>query len=233
MERLPADRLAPATWRCGTAVHRGLEEAYRGLMQGNPRDDVMAGARRALERSWADERLPTIDGWLERSQTMLERTLRNDRLGVAAVLGVEVGFRDEYEGLPFAGYADLVLQRGPGVIEIVDHKITRFARTSAQLYDDRQLNLYGWFAQRRWPDTHTVFATQHYPPLDATVTVRLSDESMQAALTSLATTARNASADDAYEPRVGPECESCQWIERCPAWSERAVDNRVAVRGRV
>ncbi len=202
-------------------------------MQGDTSAAAMVAARNALERSWADEQLPTADGWLDRSQAMLEQTLRNDRLGVETVLGVEVGFRDEYEGLPFAGYADLVLQRGPGVIEIVDHKITRSAHTSAQLHDDRQLNLYGWFAQRRWPDTRTVFATQHYPPLDAAVTVRLSDASMHAALTSLAATARNASSDTAYEPRVGPECESCQWIDRCPAWSDRAAENRVAVRGQV
>lgn len=218
VDRLPHDRPVPAAWRHGTVVHHALETAYRARQDGAPLVSTIPGALEALDDAWMTEGLPDDAAWRARSRDMLRTTLAEDQLDTSDILGVEQGFRATLpSGRYFAGYADLVLRRDDETIEIVDHKITKYARTADELATNPQLNLYGWFAQREWPWARRVLASHHYPVLDQVVTVELSQGSMQSTVDRLDAIAAHADADREFPPTPGPECSSCPWFSRCPA----------------
>jgi RecB family exonuclease len=221
VERLHEDRPVPASWRHGSAVHSALEAAYRAHADGPSLASTEPIAIDALRAAWISEDLPDDPEWRVRSEQLVRSVLANDRLDAHQILGIEHGFRAEMDnGLRFTGFADLILRRDANTVEIVDHKITRYARDEDALQVDPQLNLYGWFARREWPWAARVLATHHYPVLDQTVTVELTDSSMADAVTRLSELAQLAEADTSFAPHPGPECSNCPWISRCPAHAE-------------
>lgn len=84
------------------------------------------------------------------------------------------------------------------------------------LQHDQQLNLYGWFAHQEWPWARRVLATHHYPPASTTVTVELTEATMESTMRNLAATARRAAADTEYRATPGPHCGHCRWAHQCP-----------------
>jgi putative RecB family exonuclease len=221
VDRLGEDRPVPASWRHGSAVHSALEAAYRAHVPGEPLGATETIAVNALCDAWISEGLADDPEWRARSEGMVRTVLANDRLHADQILGVEHGFRADAEnGLHFTGFADLVLRRDATTVEIVDHKVTRYASDEATLQNDPQLNLYAWFARREWPWSTHVLATHHYPVLDQIVTVEITDSSMTQAVARLTEIATQAEADTSFVPRPGPECSNCPWISRCPAHAQ-------------
>ncbi|MFM8236677.1 MAG: RecB family exonuclease [Actinomycetota bacterium] len=218
LDRAPHDRPTPAAWRHGIAVHAALETSYREQMNGRAPAETIPAALDALESAWRAEHLPDDDAWRERSGEMVTRTITDDPLNLGSILGVEQRFEARSAGgRPFAGIADLVVQRDDHTVEIIDHKVSRSPRSPAALAGDRQLNLYGWFAAQHWPWATRFLATHHYPPLGATVTVELDPARRESIAGELDAIAARADADVDYPPTPGPECSTCPWITRCPA----------------
>ncbi|HLG00164.1 MAG TPA: PD-(D/E)XK nuclease family protein [Acidimicrobiia bacterium] len=218
VDRLAGDRLVPAHWRYGTVVHHGLETAYRRVQDGAVLSDTLDDAVRAVREAWEAEDMPDDQAWLERAIFVVTETLRLDPIGPCRVLGVEHGFRAVIEDdLNFTGFADLVVERGDGVLEIIDHKVTRSVATPERLADDSQLNLYGWFALREWPLAQRVRASHHYPLTGETASVELSADSMQRTVDRLALIARAAQNDAQFAPNPGARCGDCQWTHVCEA----------------
>ncbi len=218
VERVAPDRLVPDSWRYGTVVHRALEAAYRLRVAGAPTLEMEEAAVAALHRAWETERLPDDDAtWRDRAERLVRRTVADELVRDDDILGVEHRFSTRtYDGIAFTGYADLVLRRDSHTVEIVDHKITRNVADRRTLKQDQQLNLYGWLAQNEWPWARRVLATHHYPPASTTVTVELTEESMESTMRDLARTARRAAADVDYRPTPGVHCGHCPWAARCP-----------------
>lgn len=216
VDRLAYDRPVPESWRYGTVVHRALEVAYRARGTGAALVTAEPEAIHALREAWLGESMPDDPDALARAERLVHETLVADRFGASETLGVEHRFRARVGKLPFSGFADLVVRRDARTVEIVDHKVTRWARTEEQLRGDPQLNLYGWFARLEWPWAERVVATHHYPLLQATVTVELTDASMTTAVEWLAELARRARADGVFAASPGPECANCPWAARCP-----------------
>ncbi|MEY3361316.1 MAG: RecB family exonuclease [Ilumatobacteraceae bacterium] len=218
VQRLPQDRHVPASWRYGTVVHAALEAAYKQVVMGKPLDATVPTAQAALERAWAKEEMPDDRAWIERAEQVVADAIEQDPIGVHEILGVEQFFKSGMGvGLRFAGYADLVLRRDERTVEIVDHKVTTYARTEEQLHDDRQLNLYGYFALEQYPWAERVVVTHHYPPLRRTVSAELSPDTMRDVVASLVAIARTAEADTEYAPTPGSHCDNCPWADRCEA----------------
>ena len=218
LDRAPHDRPTPAAWRHGIAVHAALEAAYRDRMLGRPLADTVPDALTALGEAWTAEGLPEDPAWIRRTEAMVRRTLTDDPIAADTVIGVEERFAaDSATGRPFAGVADVVIRRDDHTIEIVDHKVSRSPRSPATLLSDRQLNLYGWLARQRWPWATRVLATHHYPPLGRTVTVELEDATTSEIVGELDAIAARADADTEFRPQPSRECDTCPWIDRCPA----------------
>ncbi len=218
--KLPAERHVPPAWRIGSAVHAGLEAAYRhrGTHPDAPLLDGLPAALDALRSAWARLELPHDDGSAERAAAWVTRSLQRDVLATSTVLGVEQPFRDELSpGHRIIGYADLLLDRDERTSEVVDHKVTRRRAAPDELIDDLQLNLYGALVRRQWPDRDRVRATLHYPVAPAAVTVTLTEDTMAAARDHLTTVARRAAADTTFEVVPGRHCDHCPWRPRCPA----------------
>lgn len=116
------------------------------------------------------------------------------------------------------GFADLLLQRDGGIVEVVDHKVTRWQATEHDLATDLQLNLYGALVRHRWTDQVEVRATLHYPVVPTAVTTTLTPSGMEAARDRVIEVADRARADTTYEPVPGDHCNHCPWQPRCPAW---------------
>jgi RecB family exonuclease len=220
LDRRPQDRPAPPGWRFGSVVHEGLEAAYR-LAMADP--DVPSWERRqaavaAVHTSWRDHHLDEDGRGLGRAVWLVTRALATDplRLDDGRILGVELAFRDRVsEQERIAGFADLVLERPDGTVEIVDHKVTHHHRTPTQLREDFQLNLYGQLARRRWPAAPRIVATHHYPTGPATVSVELAPDTMRQARERVRDAARAIEADRTFAPTPSPRCDHCPWLPSC------------------
>ena len=218
VQRLPQDRHVPEAWRVGTVVHRALEVAYQEVAAGTPLPDTRADALAALVEAWHKEELPEDEARLADVESLVTDAIAGDPIGVGEILGVEQYFRATMgDGLRFGGFADLVLRRADATVEIVDHKVTRYARTAEQLREDRQLNLYGQFALLRYPWAKRVVVTHHYPPLRTTVSAELDPATMRATVDGLVAIATRAQADTEYRPSPGEHCDNCPWADRCEA----------------
>lgn len=220
VERLSYDRHVPPAWRIGTAVHAGLEAAYRHREQhpDAPLSDGLPSALVALRASWDELELSHDDGSYVRAGRQLARTLARDVLGRREILGVELALREEVtDDTAIVGLLDLALRLGPTTVQIVDHKVTRWRATSRQLAADLQLNLYGALVRRAWPDTTTVVATLHYPTGPEAVSARLTEGGMEAARQRVLDVGATAAADEDAVPTPGAHCDHCPWRARCPA----------------
>jgi putative RecB family exonuclease len=219
IERLPQDRHVPIPWRIGSAVHAGLEAAYRIRQEDStlPLATGIPHALAALRRSWETLELPW-DERCGRAARQVVRSLREDVLQVGEVVGVELALRDELSpGHRIAGFLDLLLRRDPSTVEIIDHKVTWQRATTVDVASDFQLNLYGALVKVRWPTTHTIRATLHYPTGPDRVTATLFDEGMAAAHARVERTAGQAASDTSFVPIPGEHCDHCPWRPRCPA----------------
>lgn len=223
VQRLPQDRHVPEAWRLGTVVHRALEVAYQEAAAGAPLASTRGDALRALAESWRAEELPDDDARIADAESLVVDAIERDPIGIEEILGVEQYFRATLgDGLRFGGFADLVLRRGERTVEIVDHKVTRYARTADDLRADRQLNLYGHFARLKYPWARRVVVTHHYPPLRATVSAELDPATMRRTVEGLIAIAARAQSDTEYRPSPGEHCDHCPWADRCEAAPERA-----------
>jgi RecB family exonuclease len=220
LERRPQDRPAPESWRFGSLVHLGLEAAYR-LAMTTPATSM--AERRLAAGAAIDEGCPGLlldhdPAVRGRAVWHVTRALAQDVIGLggAEVLGVEIGLGDrlsEHERI--AGFADLVLRRPDGTVEIVDHKVTRHYATPTSLADDLQLNLYGYLAGLRWPGVPIV-ATHHYPLGPDAVSVPLSSAGMHAARARLTAVADRIHHDQRFDPTPSGRCAHCPWQPSCP-----------------
>lgn len=218
--RVAEDRPVPPSWRVGSAVHAALEAAYRHQAAEPSRrlSDGLTAALTALSDAWQRYELHGTDRSYAQAARWVHQALHGDVLRTSKVLGVEEPLRDtSMEGYRIIGFADLLLGRGEGVIEVVDHKVTRRQAAEHEVADDLQLNLYGALVQQRWGDQVEVRATLHYPVVPSAVTVTLSPSGMQAARDRVCEVADRARADDVYEPVPGGHCGSCPWQLQCPA----------------
>lgn len=217
VDRTPTERRAPEHWRFGTVVHAGLEAAFRAV-QGTdrPAANAVEEALAGLRTSWTEEDMP--EGDLTRAERLVRRRVAAQDLSGRQILGVEEWFRDRTPfGRRLTGAADLVLEPTPGVLEIRDHKVTRYRRTPAQLLVDRQLNLYAWMAHNRWPWARAVYASHHYPLLGEVVRVRLRPARTAAIIAGIDALAARIGADTEFLPAPGAHCGHCRWAPMCPA----------------
>jgi putative RecB family exonuclease len=218
VDREPARRHVPPSWRVGSAVHEALEAAYRHRqVRGGegPMDECVPAATAALHHAW--KRLE-LDGKasLAESVGVVRRFLGAQDVSGEEILGVEQLLATTTpEGLRIAGYADLVLRRETA-IEIRDHKVTRWERTEADLASDFQLNLYGWLAKQMWPWATDVRAAHSYPLSGRIVAVELEPGQMDDAAAHVRTTAAAIAEDVEFDANPGEHCASCAWASLCP-----------------
>ncbi len=209
----------PESWRFGTVVHAGLEAGYvQHRDEGRSRNlaHTIPVAVRAVQASWAEEGLPDDRASLQRAERVVRRSLASTRLWPGQILGVERYFRAVTdEGLQIAGAVDLVLKVGSGVVEIRDHKVTRYERSPEQLASDFQLNLYGWLAQQTWPWAQRVFVSHHYPLMRRVVRVELDADRVAKTIARIRATAHLAEADTVFNPTPGAHCSHCAYRGRC------------------
>lgn len=130
LDKRPRDRPAPVSWRFGSAVHAGLESAYRLRLDDADGGIVeqLAAASTAIDDCWRKLGLDSDsdDEGRTRAAWFVGRALAKDVLEVGRILDVEAPLRDRIrEEERIIGFADLVLARGDE-IEIVDHKVTRY-----------------------------------------------------------------------------------------------------------
>ena len=219
VDKRPEDRPVPRSWRFGSAVHEGLEAGYRHAVE-NPDAPVsarMQAAADAIDRT--RQRLELGDAPSERDRAVWHatRALAQDVLDVDEILGVELAMRDELDGDDrIVGFADLVLARPDGVVEIVDHKVTNWRATPDKLQEDFQLNLYGYLARLRWPWVTAVVATHHYPTGPEAVSTRLTHGGMQVARERVESAAAAIAADRTFAPTPSQRCRHCPWQPSCP-----------------
>jgi hypothetical protein len=165
IDREPARRDVPASWRVGSAIHYALEAAYRHRqVRGGDGSmaDCLTAATASLHVAW-DALSLARGASIADALAVLRRFLASESVCGSDILGVEqLLATTTSEGMRVAGYADLVLRSG-NVIEIRDHKVTRRVRGEAELAGDFQLNLYGWLATQMWPWVTAVRAGHCYP----------------------------------------------------------------------
>jgi CRISPR/Cas system-associated exonuclease Cas4 (RecB family) len=200
-------------------VHTALEIAYRHV-QGTPRPvgdpESLEAAAAALRRAGQDEALEFAQ--LAEAHEMVSASLRACGVQGTQVLEVEAWLRGPIvEGVGVTGRADLVLAHDDGSLEVRDHKISRRPTSAETLASDRQLLLYAWMAEQRWPHATGLAVSHHYPPLRHTVRVPVDRHRMAQVVAELERVAATIGRDRRFSPVPGAHCRTCRWVVQCPA----------------
>lgn len=230
VRRIPRPpRDVPAHWRVGTAVHAGLEGAYRAAQSRGTRDDSMWAFREEAEQafvdSWRAEELAFTHGQYDWAMEGLQRTLQ----ALTAPRPEEVLLVEDQllevtaEGVIVHGYPDLLLQVDDQTVKVRDWKVSSRPESSESVARSPQLALYAWMVRRRWPDVTRVLVEEYYPPVQRAVGV-LSSPSVQAeVLERVEMVAEMVEGDSEWAPNPGERCEWCAFKQHCPVWSDAAV----------
>lgn len=185
----------------------------------------LEAATAALRRTANDNELEPAQ--LAEADEMVRNSLQTCPVQGDQVLEVEAWLRGPtVHGLGVTGRADLVLTHDDGSIEVCDHKISRRPTSAEELASDRQLLLYAWMAQRRWPHATALAVSHHYPPLRRTVRVPVDRHRMAQVVSDLADAAATIARDQHFAPVPGPHCRTCRWAAQCPAAPEATGDPR-------
>lgn len=130
------------------------------------KDDRCKIARKAISAVEGCPR-PNFQEDYDLVKKTLERTdynpleLDEDGAFKQKILGVEIGFDMELEGVPVRGYMDLVVEEDESTLEVIDYKTGR-SMSYDKAAKDPQVRIYGAVARKLWPQYDTILVTLHY-----------------------------------------------------------------------
>jgi len=218
---------APEHLRKGTALHAGMETAFRLAMEatspptpGVKMDVYREQAVEALRASWIEQGLPRTFGTLDDAIGVLTRALEAlPVLPPEAILGVEIEMREDTPaGHPFVLYIDVAFRTGD-TLRIWDWKNSRKLKTPAALAADVQTNTYAHFLLAKHPWATRVLIGNYSLPLRNKVEL-VSEPSWREAATSRVDAVIGwIEADEVFAPRVSDACGECYFKPECPAWN--------------
>lgn len=217
----------PLHWRLGTVCHAGLEAAYklRKATKGfGPMftDDIWEAAKAGIQISWLEEQMPEpelSDGMWDRVHAMVEKTLRDQSESWEDIADVEKKLFIRC-GMNVIGFADLLLNRMPGLYRVRDWKSRSTKTHPFVLSKDFQGRLYAGMVYRLFPDADEVEFSHYYPPIAEEVVVPITREQGEEAISRLRAVRDMAHHDTVWEPAKGTQCGSCAFKPYCPAWAQ-------------
>ncbi len=227
----PTSRPKYAGWRRGTAVHAGLEAAYAFARRTNHdapmhHPSVISVATAAVYDSCLDGRLPREE-WDDCLHQVIDHLMEAPHVAPHDILDVE-GFvqfvvrrrQGEQEALQVIGFADRIDRIPPSGVRIVDYKARTSDLTATELANDLQAQIYTVAASHRFPWARRIeFRIDFTRTHDSVSITRDRDEVrwLERSLTPMLTQAETGMRDGPWPPTPGPHCDTCPFLERCPA----------------
>jgi len=123
-------------------------------------------------------------------------------------------------GMNVIGFADLLLNRMPGLYRVRDWKSRSTKTHPFVLSKDFQGRLYAGMVYRLFPDADEVEFSHYYPPIAEEVVVPITREQGEEAISRLRAVRDMAHHDTVWEPAKGTQCGSCAFKPYCPAWAQ-------------
>lgn len=230
----------PLHWRRGTVVHGGLEAAFKqrqleravGPMM---TDSVWEAAKAGIVKEWKKEEMPhpsDSEGMWDDVHVMVQATLEDHEVDWEQIIGVEKKLFVTV-GMKIIGFVDLMLilrlphpetEEPVDTLVIRDWKTTRTKKTEADLLKNFQGHTYaGMSALLGLAPPGMPVAFQHYyPPIQESVTVPVTIEQGEAAISRIRSARDVAHHETEWAPEKGSWCGGCAYKPMCPAW---AVEN--------
>lgn len=222
----------PDHWKLGTVCHAGLEAAYKQRKKERAvgpmmTDSTWEAAKAAIASEWESEGLPPheqSDGMWDRVHLMVQKTLEDQEEAWEDIYAVERKLFVQ-AGMNIIGFADLMLQRLPGVVRIRDWKSRSKLPTTDELKKDFQGRLYAGMVYRLDPEVDEIEFSHYMPPVAEEVVVHITREEGEEAISRLRSVRDMVHNEKEWATNKSDECGYCVFKPQCPAWaSEREAE---------
>lgn len=139
----------------------------------------------------------------------------------SVTLGTEVHVvfeLDDARRFRYQGYVDRLARRPDGTFEIHDYKTAASLPSQASADQDRQLALYQYGVQLRWPGAESVELIWHYVGLDSMLVSRRTPEQIAALRKETADLIEKIESTTEFPPVKSRLCDWCEFRAECPLW---------------
>jgi putative RecB family exonuclease len=220
--------LKSAALAFGSALHDAVGAFYHQHLLGDPlRTDQMLDVYREAWQNGDESEIRFFNGddadsLRENAERMLA-ALHEGFDPSISVLGVEVFFEFQIEGLPpFCGYIELIEQSASGVITIADLKTAVRKPANGSVHQNLQLTAYSVGVETLGftPDEVNLrldVLTKTKEPQMVRLETTRTDEDRQR-FVKLVEQVWNAIEREVFYPKVDWTCKQCAWAEPCAKW---------------
>lgn len=213
----------------GSLVHETLQKLYEDLEYEklNTLDGLLAWYSAEWRRTWRPE-VKMVRGDLSEEdyrqygarclRTYYERYMpfqQSRTLGTEMRLTFDLDDAGQYQ---FQGYIDRLARRDDGTYEIHDYKTGRHLPSQADADADRQLGLYQYGLQARWPGAERVELIWHYVGCGETLISHRTPDQIAATRSAAIVLIDRIRATTDFEPVRSRLCEWCEYKSECPLW---------------
>ena len=213
--------------RFGKIIHAVLECLVREAVD-QEQDGPLSEARALTlyREAWKAENLTGIELFQEGFE-LVQRFVRDQ--GVVEhrdVLAVEREFHLQVGPFTVLGYIDRVNYLDLETIEIVDYKTNRQLFNRDELDNNLQLSLYQLAAQQHWPWAKRIKLSYWMLRHGLKQDTQRTPEQLQAALAYVETLGRQTEEAKEFPPRLNTNCNFCDHVRQCPAYTEALKGKR-------
>lgn len=213
----------------GSLVHLALQKLHRDLIYRklNPLDHLLAWYFKEWGGRWNSEVRLVREGIGEDqyrqygADCITNYYRRHHPFKGSVTLGTEVHLvfnLDEARRSRYQGYVDRLARRPDGTFEIHDYKTAISLRSQASADQDRQLALYQYGVQLRWPGAESIELIWHYVGLDCSLVSRRTPEQITVLRKETADLIEKIESASEFPPVRSRLCDWCEFRQQCPLW---------------
>ncbi len=225
VDRLPAEPSRES--ELGVVLHRTLE--------GIVRDHVRAGCRGRLDatwaaaeyqRAWSESDLGDPAVYAEGLDLVKRWVAREGAVDADAVLGVELGFSIDVQGVRVIGAIDRVDRIGDDAVRVRDYKSSRIPPTHQEVDESLQLAIYDLVAAQLWPWARRIELGLDLLRHDRVVTTERTAEQREATRQYVVAMVARMQQTGDFPARLSTLCTHCDHRTQCPAYAEARSGRR-------
>jgi putative RecB family exonuclease len=211
----------------GSRVHETLKKCYDDLRRTrvNSLSDLLGYYNRIWRQSWNDSIViikPDLTQEHYRAlgekliETYYNRYAPFDQdITIATELGLTFPLDDDGRYM-MRGYVDRLSRSKDGTYEIHDYKTSAHLPGQQDIDSDRQLGLYHFGVQNKWPHIENIRLIWHYVAFDEELVSHRSPESISSLIQNTRSLIDKIEAEKDFPPRESALCDWCEYADLCP-----------------
>lgn len=211
----------------GSVAHETLKKCYDDirLTKLNSLDDLLSYYEYVWQKNWHDaiiinKKDVTAEHYRNLGAKMLTTYYqRYAPFSADITIGTELLLNftlDDQRKYRVMGFIDRLSRDADGVYSIHDYKTSAHLPAQAEADQDRQLALYQFGVQQKWPDIKQVRLVWHYLAFDHELVSRRSNEAIATLVASITRLIDEIESAREFPPGESELCDWCEYPDLCP-----------------